>query len=124
MFLTEDGLVKLCDYGLQIADNSNVKITVLHYAPEVFEGRRELKSDVWAFGITLFELAEGENPYENVIRNEIKAVICDKEPPSLSSEKWSTDFVDFVSKCLVKDVNERWSVSALMDVGLVVKHDE
>ena len=38
------------------------------------------------------------------------------EPPSLSS-KWSSEFVDFVSKCLVKDVQERWSVKQLMDVS-------
>ena len=25
-------------------------------------------------------------------------------------------FVDFVKKCLVRDVNERWSVNQLMDV--------
>ena len=38
------------------------------------------------------------------------------EPPSLSS-KWSPELVDFVSKCLVKDVKERWSVEQLMDVS-------
>ena len=37
------------------------------------------------------------------------------EPPSLSS-KWSPELVDFVSKCLVKDVKERWSVKQLMEV--------
>lgn len=38
------------------------------------------------------------------------------EPPSLSS-KWSPELVDFVSKCLKKDVKERWSVEQLMDVS-------
>ena len=41
------------------------------------------------------------------------------EPPSLSSEKWSAAFVDFVNKCLVRDVNERWSVEQLMNVSVV-----
>ena len=39
------------------------------------------------------------------------------DSPSLCSEEWSTTFVDFVSKCLVKDVEERWSVSELMEVS-------
>ena len=32
-------------------------------APEVFEGRRGKKSDVWSLGITLIEMAEGKNPF-------------------------------------------------------------
>ena len=40
------------------------------------------------------------------------------EPPAFSSSKWSNDLVDFVSKCLVKDVNERASVEELSEVGV------
>ena len=46
------------------------------------------------------------------------------EPPSLSSEKWSAAFVDFVNKCLVRDVNERWSVEQLMNVSCFSKDSE
>ena len=40
------------------------------------------------------------------------------EPPAFSSSTWSNDLVDFVSKCLVKDVNERASVEELLEVGV------
>lgn len=43
--------------------------------------------------------------------------MCLEPAPTLSSSKWSDEFVDFVSKCLVKDVNERWSVKELMEVN-------
>ena len=43
--------------------------------------------------------------------------VCLEPAPTLSSSKWSDEFVDFVSKCLVKDVNERWSVKELMEVN-------
>ena len=43
--------------------------------------------------------------------------MCTEPAPTLSSSKWSDEFVDFVSKCLVKDVNERWSVNELMEVN-------
>ena len=43
--------------------------------------------------------------------------VMNKEPPTLSSSKWSAEFVDFVSKCLVKDAANRSSVSELMDVS-------
>ena len=39
------------------------------------------------------------------------------DEPLFLSSKWSSEFVDFVSKCLVKDVKERWSVGDLMDVS-------
>ena len=40
------------------------------------------------------------------------------EPPAFSSSKWSNDLVDFVKRCLVKDVNERASVEELLEVGV------
>ena len=40
-----------------------------------------------------------------------------KTSPSLSSEIWSAEYVGFVEKCLVKDVNKRWSVKQLMEVS-------
>ena len=43
--------------------------------------------------------------------------MCLEPAPTLSSSKWSDELVDFVSKCLVKDVNERWSVKELMEVN-------
>ena len=72
---------------------------------------------MWSLGITLVELAEGENPYEITIRSKAKDRICNSYPPSLSNEKWSAECVDFVAKCLVKDVKERWDASELMEVS-------
>ena len=85
-------------------------------APEEIDGEGVLKSDVWSLGITLIELAEGKNLFENCSKETFQHSLKKEPAPSLNPSKWSAAFVDFVSKCLVKDVNERWSVSALMDV--------
>ena len=61
-------MVKLGDYGLPISLYSKENgSTLCHAAPEVFDGRREWKSDVWSLGITLLELAEGRIPVTALI---------------------------------------------------------
>lgn len=71
MFISEGGWIKLGDLGLakqiinSATSNSCVCGTTKYEAPEVFEGKGELKSDVWSLGVSLLELAEGQNPYEN-----------------------------------------------------------
>lgn len=42
--------------------------------------------------------------------------MCFGDPPSLSSSGWSSDLIDFVSTCLVKDVDKRASVVELLTV--------
>lgn len=86
MFISEGGWIKLGDLGLakQIIEsetsNSCVCGTAKYIAPEVFEGKAELKSDVWSLGVSLFELAEGQNPYEGNNRQHVddncSKVIC------------------------------------------------
>ena len=111
--------MKLGEYGVlprTKRPNGN-RATLWHMAPEGFKGEMELKSDVWSLGVTLIELAEGQNPYAGCTALKVMRLVCDGQSPALSSSKWSAEFVDFVNKCLVRDVKERWSVSELMEVS-------
>ena len=117
-------MIKLGDFGLAIqlehsCSKRNTQCgTSWYMAPEVYDGRTELKSDVWSLGITLIELAEGQNPFAGCTALKVMRLVCDGQPPSLSSSKWSAEFVDFVGRCLVMNVKERWSVSELILKGL------
>lgn len=111
-------MVKLGSFGLDIqqrhvssAKNADCG-TFLYMAPEVYEGAAVLKSDVWSLGVSIIEMAEGKNPYASCA---VKEAVCNGAVPSLSSG--SSDLVDFVSKCLVKDVHDRCSVEELMEVS-------
>ena len=86
-------------------------------APEVYNGCTVMKTDVWALGISLIEMAEGKNPFDGCTSAIVRKRVLNEKPPTLSSSKWSAEFVDFVSKCLVKDVNERASVDELLRVS-------
>ena len=120
-------MIKLGDFGLAVqlehscSKRSTKCGTSWYMAPEVYDEATVLKSDVWSLGITLIELAEGKNPFtEKESSAEIMDAVLMEQPPSLFSSTWSTEFVDFVNKCLVKDVKERWSVKELMEVSVVL----
>ena len=87
--------------------------------PEVLDGRRERKSDVWSLGVSLIEMADGKNPFERYPDYEVKSAIRSVNP-FLSGEKWSAAFVGFVGQCLVKDVSERRNVSELIIIQLLI----
>ena len=101
-------------------DDGSMYGALLYQAPEVFKDGAELKSDVWSLGMTMIEMAGGRNPYVGLTSTGFKKELLNKRPPSLSSSGWSDDLVDFVKRCLVKDVNERASVEALLKVSVVV----
>ena len=122
-------MIKLGDFGLAVqlehscSKRSTQCGTSWYMAPEVYDEATVLKSDVWSLGITLIELAEGQNPYAGCTSAAVMKAILLSEPPALSSSKWPAEFVDFVSKCLVKHVDQRWSVSELMEVRVVMESD-
>ena len=99
-----------CCYG-KLSDRSDV----MYVAPEVHMGITEPKSDVWSLGMTLIELAEKRNPFGGISWN-----VWDNQyimnPIRLSNEKWSAEFIDFVDKCVIWEVEKRASVHALMEV--------
>ena len=86
-----------------------------YWAPECFNERVFMKSDVWALGISIIEMAEGKNPYHDDTPVQIKSRVLYSDPPSLSSGR-SDECANFVKRCLVKDVDERASVDELLNV--------
>ncbi|KAM7454106.1 hypothetical protein BLSTO_05139 [Blastocystis sp. subtype 1] len=59
-------------------------------------------------------MAEGKNPFEGCNQMQLMKKLM-TESPSLSGEGWSAECVDFVGKCVVRSVEERWTVSHLME---------
>ena len=123
-------MIKVGDFGLAVqlehscSRRNTTCGTSWYMAPEVYEEEVCLKSDVWSLGISIVEMADGKHPYAGMTSAKIMNQVLNKPPPSLSSSKWSSDLVDFVSECLVKDVKERASMNALLKVSVVVRGDE
>ena len=122
-------MIKLGDFGLAVqlehscSKRNTTCGTSWYVGPEVYEEEACLKSDVWSLGISIIEMAEGRNPFAGMTSAKIMNLVLNKSSPSLSSSGWSSDLVDFVSACLVKDVSERSSVDDLLKVSVVVTNE-
>ena len=62
-------------------------------------------------------MAEGKPPYGDVHPMRAIFMIPTKPPPSFRDpDNWSPEFIDFVTKCLVKNPQERTKAADLLKV--------
>ena len=120
LFLTEDGVLKLGTYGLTTQTECySIKETdcegLRSFAPEVFRGEYEMKSDVWFLGTTLIEMmgitpyVESENgclpPNDDVLVHSVNV-----------EDIQSAQLAHFLKKCFRREY-KRSSVKQLMTVN-------
>ena len=88
-------------------------------APELIRGHDYgTKVDIWSLGIMIMEMAEGEPPYMEYPPLRALFLITTKGIPDLKEpSKWSSEFRDFLKKCLTKDVNQRPDGPTLLKVN-------
>ena len=121
VLISENRLLKLdvCDVSVQLEDDGSKRQRVddssLFRAPELCDGVYCYKSDVWCVGMSVMKMMEGRCP----VMNNREAI---EEPYSLCG--WSYDLIDFVSHCLMRDVEKRASVAELLEVSILSKNDE
>src|SRR5262245_37253867 len=85
--------------------------TVHYMAPEQVEGRdTDARSDIWALGVVIYEMATGARPFEGDSAASIIGAILKDSPPTISSRQpLSPAALDhIVERCLEKDPDERW----------------
>ena len=122
LFLTEDGVLKLGYYGLTTqAECYSIGKTecdgVRSFAPEVFEGEYEMKSDVWSFGIALLELM-GITPYYGCDDDRLPTMNGRFELPFKRDTIKSSGLVNFLKKCFQR-VDKRGNVNELLNVSVM-----
>jgi serine/threonine protein kinase len=101
--------------------------TLQYMAPEQIEGREaDTRSDIFAFGAMLYEMATGKRAFEGKSQVSLVAAILEQDPPPVSaSQKLSPPmFDDVVRICLAKDPDERWQTAAdlVHELKLVARH--
>ena len=121
LFLTEDGVLKLGFYGLTTqAECYDIKGTncdgIRSFAPEVFKGEYEMKSDVWSLGTALLEML-GMRPYCRYKYNRLPTMSGDFKYPFDELNIKSYQLTDFLKSCFQK--YDRWSVNELINVSVM-----
>nr|XP_041568619.1 serine/threonine-protein kinase PAK 1-like [Taeniopygia guttata] len=119
-----DGSVKLADFGISVELGpeekrpSSVARTPWWMAPEVL--MREPygpKVDIWSFGIVGIEMVEQNVPYWNQSPATTKHLIATAGTPQLRQPKLLSAWLrDFLSCCLQRDEERRWSADELLQV--------
>jgi len=93
--------------------------TFQYMAPEQLEGKEaDRRTDIFAFGTLLFEMATGRKAFEGTSQASLIASILTTSPPGLSSTRSGShaDVVPLaldhiVERCLAKDPDERWQTA-------------
>jgi len=127
ILLNAEGHAKLADFGVagQLTDTMAKRNTVIGtpfwMAPEVIqEIGYDCLADIWSLGITAIEMAEGKPPYADIHPMRAIFMIPTKPPPVFKdADKWSKEFLDFVSKCLVKSPEDRATATQLLQHAFI-----
>ncbi|XP_069877318.1 myosin-IIIb isoform X2 [Dipodomys merriami] len=128
ILLTTEGGVKLVDFGVsaqlsstRLRRNTSVG-TPFWMAPEViaceqqYDSSYDARCDVWSLGITAIELGDGDPPLFDMHPVKTLFKIPRNPPPTLlHPDKWCKEFNDFISQCLIKDFEQRPSVTHLLN---------
>ena len=114
-----DGLVKLVDFGLAKYENEASALTETGYAlgtsyyvaPEVIEGSRaDARSDLFALGVSMFEVLTGRRPFPGVVPYQIfKRIVSGPVPdPREFRPTLPPGLVAIVNKMLERDPQLRY----------------
>lgn len=121
VLLSGDGkTVKLSDFGLarkfgQVSDSGWG--TPMYMSPEHFRNPEKIgpASDIYSFGILLYQCIEGKPPFICDNRAEYEIAHCQKRAPSLANPSVDQNMREIVLDCLAKDPLQRPALEQLRE---------
>ncbi len=105
--------LKLCDLGLARSGGDiqeDTMVTPLYAAPEIIRQKSapDQRSDIYSFGVMLYELICGVAPFTGSLENIIDGHLNQAPPPVLQQNPdLDRDLAAFIDRMLAKDPSER-----------------
>ncbi|HET7294115.1 MAG TPA: serine/threonine-protein kinase [Vicinamibacteria bacterium] len=118
VLISESGVVKVADFGTSRFLEKSHATTVIgsppYMAPEQFQGRAVLASDVYSVGVMLYQMVTGTLPYFSPNPAQIERMVAQGRctPPKLRNSQIPREISDIVMKALATEVGERYQRAA------------
>ena len=115
VLVSESGTLKVADFGtsrfLEIAARGTTVIGSPPYmAPEQFQGEAVFASDLYSFGVTMYQMLTGELPYDPPAPRDLHRLRSGElvQPPRLVNGAIPRELDDAVMKALAPQVADRY----------------
>jgi len=118
ILIDKSGRVKILDFGLamvkgasKLTTDASTIGTLKYMSPEQYKNKEiDDRSDIFSFGIILFEMVTGELPFQGDYQAAIMYSVVNEEPKSIKSLRQDTpqNLEQIVNKALKKDPANRF----------------
>jgi serine/threonine-protein kinase len=114
VLISESGAVKVADFGTSRFLEKSHATTVIgsppYMAPEQFQGRAVLASDIYSVGVILYQMLTGTLPYFSPNPAQIERMVAQGRctPPKIKNSQIPREISDIVMKALAPEVPARY----------------
>jgi len=114
VLVSESGVLKVADFGtsrfLEKAHATTVIGSPPYMAPEQFQGRAVLASDIYSVGVMLYQMLTGTLPYFSPNPAQIERMVAQGRctPPKLRNTQIPREISDIIMKAIAPDLSARY----------------